>query len=74
MNKAAVIYWSGSGNTEAMAKAVADGAKEAGAQVDLLYCTDVTSVDAYDAVALGCPAMGSEELEEGEFLPMLETI
>ncbi len=74
MNKAAVIYWSGSGNTEAMAKAVADGAKEAGAQVDLLYCTDVTGVDAYDAVALGCPAMGSEELEEGEFLPMLETI
>ena len=74
MSKVAVIYWSGTGNTEAMANAVAEGAKSAGAEVDLLTCADVTGVDAYDAVALGCPAMGSEELEDGEFLPMLEGI
>ena len=74
MSKVAVIYWSGTGNTEAMAGAVAEGAREAGAQVDLLTCADVTSVDGYDAVALGCPAMGSEELEDGEFEPMLEGI
>ncbi len=74
MNKVAVIYWSGTGNTEAMAKAVAEGAKAAGAEVDLLTCSDAGSVDGYDAVALGCPAMGSEELEDGEFLPMLEGI
>ncbi len=74
MSKVAVIFWSGTGNTEAMAKAVADGAKAAGADVDLLTCADVTGVDSYDAIALGCPAMGAEELEDGEFLPMLEGI
>ncbi len=74
MSKAAVIYWSGTGNTEAMAKAVAEGAKSAGADVDLLTCADVNGVDGYDAIALGCPAMGAEDLENVEFLPMLEGI
>ena len=74
MSKVAVIYWSGTGNTQTMAEAVADGAKAAGADVNLLTCTDVTDVSAYDAIALGCPAMGAEELEDGEFLPMLEGI
>ncbi len=74
MNRIAVIYWSGTGNTEAMARAVAEGARAAGAEVALLPCADVKGVDGYDAVALGCPAMGSEELEDGEFLPMLESI
>ena len=74
MSKVAVIYWSGTGNTEAMAKAVAEGAKAAGADVDLLACADVNGVAGYDAVALGCPAMGAEELEDGEFQPMLEGI
>ena len=74
MSKVAVIYWSGTGNTEAMANAVAEGAKAAGADVDLLTCADVNGVDGYDAVALGCPAMGSEELEDSEFLPMLESV
>ena len=74
MSKVAVIFWSGTGNTEAMANAVVQGAKDAGAEVDLLTCADVNGIDSYDAVALGCPAMGSEELEDGEFLPMLETI
>ena len=74
MSKVAVIFWSGTGNTETMANAVAEGAKNAGAEVDLLNCSDVSSVDGYDAVALGCPAMGAEELEDGEFEPMLEKI
>ena len=74
MSKIAVIYWSGTGNTEAMAKAVAEGAKAAGADVDLLTCADTADVEGYDAVVLGCPAMGAEELEDGEFLPMLESI
>ena len=74
MSKVAVIYWSGTGNTEAMANAVAEGAKAAGAAVDLMTCAEVTGVDGYDAVALGCPAMGMEELEDGEFQPMLESI
>ena len=74
MSKVAVIYWSGTGNTEAMAKAVAEGAKSAGADADLLTCADVTGVDGYDAIALGCPAMGAEDLENVEFLPVLEGI
>ena len=74
MSKVAVIYWSGTGNTEAMANAVAEGAKAAGAEVDLLTCEAVNGVDGYDAIALGCPAMGSEKLEDSEFLPMLESV
>ena len=74
MSKVAIIYWSGTGNTEAMAKAVAEGAKAAGAEVDLLNCADESGVEAYAAVALGCPAMGAEELEDSEFLPVLEAI
>ncbi len=71
MSKIAVIYWSGTGNTQAMAEAVAEGAKNAGAQADLFSVSD-TSADAaaaYDRLALGCPAMGAEVLEESEFEP-----
>ena len=74
MNKTAVIYWSGTSNTQAMAVAIADGAKEAGADVDLLNCADVSDISIYDTVVLGCPAMGAEELEDSEFVPMLEKI
>ena len=74
MNKLAVIYWSGMGNTQAMAEAIAAGAKEAGADVSLLTCAEVSDISAYDTVALGCPAMGAEELEDSEFRPMLEGI
>lgn len=71
MSKAAVIYWSSTGNTEAMAQAVAEGAKAAGVEVDLFEVGEVTPAQAleYETLALGCPAMGDEELEEGEFEP-----
>ena len=71
MKKIAVIYWSGTGNTEAMAQAVCEGAKAAGADAVLLPVSAVSAEDAlgYDALALGCPAMGAEELEETEFEP-----
>ena len=74
MSKVAVIYWSSTGNTEAMAEAVKEGAEAAGAQVDLLTCDQVGSVSAYDGVALGCPAMGDEELDQDEFQPMWDSI
>lgn len=69
--KVAVIFWSGTGNTEAMAQAVAEGAKEAGAAVSVLTVGETTPADAaaFDALALGCPAMGAEVLEEYEFEP-----
>lgn len=74
MSKVAVVYWSGTGNTEAMANAVARGAKEKGAEVSVLTSADFdnSQVDNYDAIAFGCPAMGAEELEDSEFLPMFE--
>lgn len=72
MSKVAVVYWSGTGNTEAMAAQVAAGAKEAGAEVDLLTASEfgADKMDEYDAVAFGCPSMGAEQLEEDEFGPM----
>lgn len=71
MSKIAVIYWSGTGNTEAMAGFVTEGVKEAGAEAELFAVSDfdMASLDAYDAFALGCPAMGAEELEADEFQP-----
>lgn len=72
MSKVAVVYWSGSGNTEAMAQAVLEGAKAAGAEAEMIFAEDfgADKMDAYDAIAFGCPAMGDEVLEEEIFEPM----
>ena len=72
--KTAVIYWSGTGNTEAMARAVAEGMTAAGAEAVLLTPAEVAPGDlnAYAAIAFGCPAMGAEVLEETEFRPMFD--
>ena len=71
MRKIAIVYWSGTGNTEKMAQAILDGAKKGGAEAELFPVADFGSdkLADYDAVAFGCPAMGSEELEESEFEP-----
>lgn len=72
MRKIAVVYWSGTGNTEAMAASVAEGVQDAGAEAVMMTASefDVTMMDTFDAVAFGCPSMGAEELEESEFAPM----
>ncbi|MEE1229302.1 MAG: flavodoxin [Lachnospiraceae bacterium] len=72
MSKVAIVYWSGTGNTEAMANKVEEGAKGAGAEVDVFTASDFSAdkVDQYDGIAFGCPSMGSEQLEESEFEPM----
>lgn len=74
--KTAVIYWSGTGNTEAMAEAVVEGAKQAGAEVSLFTASefDTSKVGDFDTLAFGCPAMGAEELEDTEFLPMFTAV
>ena len=74
MKKTAVIYWSGTGNTEAMANAVLEGMKAAGADASLLTPDQVTaaSLSGVSSVAMGCPAMGSEVLEEMEFQPIFD--
>ena len=72
--KAAVVYWSGTGNTAAMADLVLEGMQSAGADAELLECGSVTDLSAYDAIAFGCPAMGSEQLEDSEFEPMFDSV
>ena len=72
--KAAVVYWSGTGNTAAMADLVLEGMQSAGADAELLECGSVTDLSDYDAIAFGCPAMGSEQLEDSEFEPMFDSV
>ena len=74
MKKTAVIYWSGTGNTEAMANAVAEGMKEAGGEVTVMTPdqVDANALGGYATIAFGCPAMGSEVLEELDFQPMFD--
>ena len=76
MKKIAVIYWSGTGNTEAMADLVAAAATNAGAAVDKFTAAEfqVSSAADYAGFALGCPAMGAEQLEETEFEPMYQEL
>ena len=70
-----IVYWSGTGNTEAMAEAVAEGAKSAGAEAEVIPVTAADeSVLTADVVLFGCPAMGNEELEEGEFEPFFSSV
>ena len=75
MSKIAVVYWSGTGNTEQMAFAVLEGAKENGTDAVLFQASefDASMMDSYDAVAFGCPAMGAEVLEEDEFQPLFDS-
>ena len=72
--KIAVVYWSGTGNTEAMAGAVARGVEESGSEADLLTSISANDLAGYDAMAFGCPAMGAEELEDSEFEPMFSSL
>ena len=71
MSKIAVIYWSGTGNTQQMAEAIANQA-----HADLFTASDFTADKAanYDAFAFGCSAMGAEQLEEDEFEPMWNAV
>ena len=75
MRKVAVVYWSGTGNTEAMARQAAQAAREAGAEGALFTAGDFgpDQMDAFDAVGFGCPSMGAEQLEECEFEPMFQS-
>ena len=76
MSKLAVVFWTGTGNTLAMAEAVAAGAKEKGADVSMFGPSEFSKekVNEFDAIAFGCPAMGAEVLEETEFEPMFSDV
>lgn len=74
--KVSIIYWSGTGNTEAMAVAVKEGAEAAGAGAVLKSVDKASEADVLDAdfILFGCPSMGDEVLEESEFEPFIESI
>ena len=76
MNKVAIVYWSGTGNTKAMANLVAEGVVSAGAQADVFTAADFSPEKAneYERIAFGCPSMGAEQLEESEFEPMFSEV
>lgn len=76
MAKVKIIYWSGTGNTAAMAAAIAEGAKEAGAEAELITAETASAADVQDAkaIALGCPSMGAEQLEETIMEPLMEEL
>ena len=74
MAKSAIVYWSGTGNTAAMADKIFDSAKESGADAELFTASEfgADKVDKFDFIAFGCPSMGCEQLEDMEFEPMFE--
>lgn len=71
-----VVYWSGTGNTQAMAEAVAEGIRAAGHEAALMEVSvaDPASLASGNAFALGCPSMGAEQLEETEMEPFVEAL
>ena len=76
MSKVGIVFWSGTGNTEMMAQSVEEGVVEAGGSTSVMTSAEFTCdmVDDFDALAFGCPSMGSEQLEESEFEPMFNEI
>ena len=72
MNRLAIVYWSGTGNTEMMAQQIAQGAEEAGAEAAVFTAAefDAGKMDDYGVIAFGYPSMGTEQLEDIEFEPM----
>lgn len=76
MKRAIIVYWSGTGNTEIMAEAIKEGMEDAGLNVDLkeVYDVSIEEVLKYDKIALGCPSMGLEELEEEDFEPFMQKL
>lgn len=74
MSKVAVVYWSGTGNTEIMANEIGKGIEQAGNTADVIPVSDFSAskIADYDTVVFGCSAMGAETLEESEFEPVFD--
>ena len=76
MSKVAIIYWTGSGNTEQMANLIAEGAAAAGAEVTNIHVSQspAEAVAGADVLVLGSPSMGVEVIEESEMEPFVESL
>lgn len=75
MSKTAIVYWSGTGNTEALANKIYESAKSLGKDVQIFTAGEFSEdkVGEFDTVIYGCPSMGCEQLEDFEFEPMFES-
>ena len=75
MSNVAIVYWSGTGNTELMAQKILEGANDSASSVEIFTASEfhAEKLTGFDIVAFGCPSMGSEVLEETEFEPMFES-
>lgn len=73
MSKVSIVYWSGTGNTAMMAGSIADGVAAAGGEVELITVDEASADALKDAsvIALGCPSMGAEQLEETQMEPFM---
>lgn len=71
MNKVAIVYWSGTGNTEQMAQAVAEGVKNAGGEADVLTCAEFDSAKLadYGAVAFAAPLWAQSSWRKANLNP-----
>lgn len=76
MSKISVVYWSGTGNTESMANAIAKGITDGGKEAECVAVSSASLVDLQEqpVFALGCSAMGAEVLEEGEMEPFVTEV
>ena len=76
MDKVYVVYWSQSGNTQAMAEAIGKGVTAAGKEAAVQFVSEVSVEDLKNVkgFALGCPAMGAEVLEEMEMEPFVSEL
>jgi flavodoxin, short chain len=70
-----IVFWSGTGNTQAMANFIKEGAEGAGANVTVKVVSQAGLADLEcDVLCLGCSSMGAEVLEEAEFEPYMVSI
>ena len=76
MSDICVAYWSGTGNTEAMAQAIGAGITAAGKSADVVPMETISPADLKDQAVwvLGCPAMGAEVIEEDEMEPFVAEV
>ena len=76
MDKIQVVFWTQSGNTQAMAEAIGKGITEAGKEANVVYVgsASLDELKAAKAFALGCPSMGVEVLDEAEMEPFVAEV
>ena len=76
MGQIVIVYYSETGNTEAMANMVAKGVEAAGATAKVVPVDgfNAEELKGESAFALGCPAMGDEVLEESTMEPFVAEV